>query len=128
LVTFHVGESVTVKNIGRAVSARTTQAAVGNCADIQADLDQLLSASKVRDILLSVSRPKEGGLVSRVNSTNALLFCCMYTGPSQTSRRGMELYGQRLIQRLTVKLSEIGPFGTTAAFFVINKARHNQEG
>jgi hypothetical protein len=26
----------------------------------------------------------------------------MYTGLSQTSRRGEELYGQRLIQRLTV--------------------------
>jgi hypothetical protein len=128
LVTFRVGESVTIKNIARTVNARTAQEAMDNCADIQADLDQLLSASKVREILLSVFRPKEGSLVSRVNPTNALIFCCMYTGLSQTSRRGEELYGQRLIQRLTVKLSEIGPFGTTAAVIVTNKAKHNQEG
>jgi hypothetical protein len=128
LVTFHVGESLMVKNISRAVNARTAQAAMDNCADIQADLDQLLSASKVREILLSALRPKEGGLVSQLNPTNALIFCCMYTCLGQTSRRGEELYEQRLIQRLTVKLSDIGAFGTTTSVTVTNKAKHNQEG
>lgn len=119
---------MTVKNIARTVNARTAKEAMDNCTDIQADLDQLLSASKVREILLSALCPKPGGLVSRINPTNALIFCCMYTGLSQTSRRGEELYSQRLIQRLTSKLVEIGPFGTTAAVIVTNKAKHNQEG
>jgi hypothetical protein len=53
----------------------------------------------------------------------------MYTAClNQTLRRGEELYGQRLIQRLTVKLSEIGLFETTASVIVTNKAKHNQEG
>lgn len=127
-VTFKVGEMATVRSISKTVNARTAKEAMDNCADIQADLDQLLSASKVREILLSALRPKPGGIVSRLSPTNTLIFCCMYTGLSQTSRRGEELYGQKLVQRLTNDLGEIGPFGIRAAVIVTNKAKHNQEG
>ena len=52
----------------------------------------------------------------------------MYTGLSQTSRCGEELYGQKMVQQLTGSFDEIGPCGTPAGLLVTNKAKHNQEG
>lgn len=129
LVSIKVGDSIAVQNSVKAINRRAGKEAMEKCFDIQSDLDQLLAPAKVREILLSVFSPKPEGLVSRLDPINALIFCCMYTGLSQTARRGEELYCQKLIQRTTTTLSEIGPFcGTHASVIVTNKAKHNQEG
>jgi hypothetical protein len=117
-----------IKKSVKTINSCVANKAMGNCDDIQADLEQLLEPQKIQELLLSAFCPKVDGVVSKLHVTNALIFCCMYTCLSQTSRRGEELYSQKLVQHTNVMLREIGPFGTKAAVLVTNKAKHNQVG
>lgn len=127
-VSISVGESMAVKSSVKTINQRVAKDAMENCKDLLHELDQLLAPDKTREILLSIFNPKSGGRVSKLDPVNGLIFCCMFTGLSQTSRRGEEMYSQKMVQRTTTLLREIGPFSTPASVVVTNKAKHNQEG
>jgi hypothetical protein len=127
-INVSVGESQVIKRCLKACNARTSTRAMIDCVDIQAELHHLLSPQKIREMLLAVLKPKPNGLISKMELLNRLTFGSMYTSLSQTTRRGEELYGQKLVQRATTSLGEIGPFGIQASQYVTNKAKHNKEG
>jgi hypothetical protein len=127
-ITVNVGESQVIKRCIKACNAQTATVAMKNCVDIQVDLNQLLSPEKIHQLLLAGLKPQPGGLISKMECINRLIFCSIFTSLSQTTRRGEELYSQKLVQRSTTFLREIGPFGILAAQYVTNKAKHNKEG
>ena len=128
LVSVCVGESLAIKKSCQAVNARAAQLAMDGCFDIQADLDQLLHPTKFRELLTSVFMCKPDGPVQKLNVVYRLIYACVHCTLSQTTRRGEELYQQKLVQRTTAQLPEIGRFGMKASVFVTNKAKHNAEG
>ena len=67
LVQVEVGKSLTVKNSVTAVNTRAASEAFDRCEDIQADLDQLISAEQIRTMTLFALNPKPGGKVSKLD-------------------------------------------------------------
>lgn len=128
LVEVKVGMGKSVQQSVSAVSARAASACLDRCEDIQADLEQLVPNSKLREMILFVFRPISTGAVSKLEPVNRLYFACHYNTLMATTRRGEELYGQRLIQRSTTALGEIGAHGMTASQLITNKAKHNKKG
>lgn len=128
LVEVKVGMGKSVQQSVSAVSARAASACLDRCEDIQADLEQLVPNSKLREMILFAFRPIDNGAVSKLDPMYRLYFVCHYNTLMATTRRGEELYGQRLIQRSTTSLGEIGAHGMTASQLITNKAKHNKKG
>ena len=128
LVQVSVGKSLSVRKQVGAVASQAASQAIDGCEDIQAGLEQLIPAHQLRRMLLFVFAPVPSGLVAKMDPINRIIFGCNYNTMSQTSRRGEEQYGQRMIQRNYAWLTEIGFGGTGVSQIVTNKAKHNKEG
>ena len=128
LVDVKVGMGKSVQQSVSAVSAKAASACLDRCEDIQADLEQLVPNSKLREMILFALRPIHNGAVAKLELVNRVYFVCHYNTLMATTRRGEELYGQRLIQRSTTELGEIGAHGITASQLITNKAKHNKQG
>ncbi len=128
LVDVSVGKSKTVKNLVNQVNMKAASRVFQDCTDIHADLHQLISPLEIRKMMLYVFQPKPDGRVAKMDPLNRIYFACHFNTLNSTTRRGEELYEQRIIQRATTFLPEIGPFGVWSSQVITNKAKHNKYG
>ena len=128
LVQVSVGKSTSVRTSIVATNSRASQRSMEECHDIQAELEQLITTEQIRAMLLYVFEPKTGGFVSNLDIMYRLEFASALNTMFSNARRGEEIYKQRLIQRSTTHLSEIGQFGIQALQLISNQAKHNQMG
>ena len=123
-----VGKDKSVQQSVKSVNARATSQCLDRCKDIQAGLEQLLSSDELREMSLLALKPKPGGAVDKLEVMNCICFVCHHHTLNATTRRGEELHVQRLVQRSTTHLPEIGPFGSPAFQLITNKSKCNQNG
>ena len=128
LVDVSVGKSKTVKNSINQVNMKTGSRVFQECLDIHADLHQLISPFDIRKMMTFVFQPRTGGKVAKMDPINRIYFACHFNTLNSTTRRGEELYEQKIVQRATIFLPEIGPFGVWSSQFITNKAKHNKYG
>ena len=128
LVDVSVGKSKTVKNSINQVNMKAASRVFQEYVDIHADLHQLISPTDIRKMMTFVFEPKPGGKVSKMDPLNRIYFACHFNTLNSTTRRGEELYEQKIVQRATIFLPEIGPFGVWSSQFITNKAKHNKYG
>jgi hypothetical protein len=101
LVEVSVGRLLMVKDSVRVSNSRAASKALSECLDIQAGLEVLIAPKELRIMTEYVFQPKPGGRVSKMNLLNRIYFACHYHTLNATTRRGEELYAQKLIQRGT---------------------------
>jgi hypothetical protein len=97
-VQIQVGLSLSVKSKISDVQSRAASLALDQCEDIQAGLEQLIPADKIREMNQFVLRATKGGAVSKLAPINRLIYACHFNLLMATARRGEELQGQRMIQ------------------------------
>jgi hypothetical protein len=128
LCQIQVGKGKSVQQSVKSANARAASQCLDRCEDIQAGLEQLMTNDQLREMSLLALMPKPGGEVEKLELMNRIYFVCHYHTLNATTRRGEELYCQRLVQRSTTHLPEIGPFGCSASQLITNKSKHNQNG
>ena len=128
LLNMTVGKGLAVQKSVKSVSSRAAAAAIENCLDLQAELEVLVPDTKIREMNMLVFIAQPGGAVAKLDPLHQIYFACHYNEMSQTTRRGEELYVQRVIQRSTTTIKELGQNGVETKQLVTNKAKHNQDG
>ena len=130
LVEVKVGESIRIKNQVALSNKLASGRSLERCEDLQAELDECISPQKNREMLLFAFKPKEGGEVQKLCPSYRFIFPCAKNLLDSTLRRSEELKPQRLIQRSSRSVMQVGPRpeGTPDETIITNKAKHNKEG
>jgi hypothetical protein len=123
-----IGDVTEIKNMVKTVRNRKAAEMLALCVDIQADIDNAISADDEIKMMVQILDPVLAGEVEKMNDHYRLVFGATWTSLRGTTRRGEECYNQKLIQRFCRMCPNIGPEGTLCGFIITLHCKHNTVG
>lgn len=122
-----VGKLVEVSGCCKAAAKRNAVQARDNFQDFQAEVDNSISAPKIRELAELALNSDTTEVLDKMSDIMKLNFIASFFSSQQICRRGEDHYKQKLVQRFTRVIKRIGPKpGTMCSFVVMNEAKHNQ--
>lgn len=121
-----VGNIPAMKALSKKSQGETAKRQWTNCADFQSDLNEMIPAETVRKLLVNALFETDN--TPNLSDLKRIMFAASFTAAACDLRRGDEHYKQRVVQRFTIRVKEIGPRATDVGGFITNEAKHNTSG